>query len=52
MMKIAVGSKNPVKIAAVRSAAEKVWGVAEIISIDVDHGASDMPDSDEAGIIA
>ena len=43
MLKVAVGSKNPVKIAAVKSAFEKVFGNCEIIGVSVPSGISDMP---------
>jgi len=43
MLKVAVGSKNPVKVAAVKSAFEKVFGTCEIIGISVPSGVSDMP---------
>lgn len=43
MLKIAVGSKNPVKVQAVKSAFEKVFGDCEIIGVSVPSGISDMP---------
>ena len=43
MLKVAVGSKNPVKVAAVKSAFEKVFGTCEIIGLSVPSGVSDMP---------
>ncbi|MDP2926656.1 MAG: DUF84 family protein [bacterium] len=35
-MKISVGSKNPVKIAAVENAVQKIWPGAEVMGIEVD----------------
>ena len=49
-MKIAVGSHNPVKIAAVRNVLLKVYPDAEVIAADVESGVPDMPLSDEIGI--
>ena len=43
MLKIAVGSKNPVKIGAVESAFNKMIGECEIIGVSVSSGVSDMP---------
>ncbi len=45
-MKIAVGSTNPVKVAAVRQVAQKQWPEAVVIPVDVATGVSDMPMSD------
>ena len=48
MFKIAVGSKNPIKIEAVKSAFEKVFNSnIEVISFSVASGVSDMPMSFE-----
>jgi len=44
--KIAVGSKNPVKVGAVRSVIERAWPRAEVIAVDVDPDVSAMPMSD------
>lgn len=49
-VKVAVGSKNPVKIAAVESVFAKVWPEAEILSASVPSGVSEMPMGDEACI--
>jgi len=49
-MKIVVGSKNPVKIAAVENIAKKIWPEAEVIGIDVKHDTSIQPATDEEGI--
>ena len=49
-MKIAVGSHNPVKIAAVRNVLLQVYPDAEIIAADVKSGVPDMPLSDEIAI--
>ncbi len=43
MKKIAVGSKNPIKIQAVRSAFEKVFGDCQVIGVSVSSSVSDMP---------
>lgn len=45
-MKIAIGSTNPVKIAAVRSVIERVWPAATIHPIEVPSGVAAMPMSD------
>ncbi len=45
-MKIAVGSTNPVKVAAVRQVAQQQWPEAVVIPVDVATGVSDMPMSD------
>lgn len=42
-MKIAVGSKNPVKIKGVKQAFQKVFDNCEVIGISVSSGISDMP---------
>lgn len=42
-MKVAVGSKNPVKIEATRRAFEKVFGECEVVGVEVSSGVSDMP---------
>lgn len=49
-MKIVVGSRNPVKIGAAKQAFETLFPgeSLEVIPIDVDSGADDQPDSDEA----
>jgi inosine/xanthosine triphosphatase len=45
-MKIAIGSTNPVKIAAVRSVVHRVWPEAAVISLAVAPGVPAMPMSD------
>lgn len=49
IMKVAVGSENPVKIQAVAEAFEKVWPKKkfEVIGTKVPSGVSDQPMSDE-----
>ncbi len=42
-MKVAVGSTNPVKIAAVRDVICRVWPEARILSIAVEPGIGSMP---------
>lgn len=51
-MKVAVGSKNPVKIEAVKQAFEKVFPdeTWEVIGIEVVSGVSDQPMSDKESI--
>lgn len=51
-MKVAIGSKNPVKIAAVQEAFEKVWPGRsfEFDGVEVLSGVSDQPMSDEESI--
>lgn len=43
IIKIAVGSENPIKIEAVKSAFEKVLGDCEVVGTSVSSGVSDMP---------
>ncbi|HVX48266.1 MAG TPA: inosine/xanthosine triphosphatase [Candidatus Saccharimonadales bacterium] len=52
MPKIAVGSKNPVKIKSVQQAFEALWPDEkwQTEGIDVDSGVSDQPMSDEESI--
>lgn len=45
-MKIALGSKNPAKIAAVQAVFERVWSNAKVVGVGVRSGVSDMPMSD------
>ena len=48
MLKIVIGSKNPIKIEATKNAFEKVFGLSvEIIAVSVSSGVSDMPISFE-----
>jgi inosine/xanthosine triphosphatase len=51
-MKIAVGSKNPVKIACVKEAFDKVFPdeTWEVEGVDVESGVSDQPMSDVESI--
>lgn len=50
MKKISVGSKNPVKIAAVENVVKKIWPDAEIIAVEVSSGVSEQPTSDDEAI--
>ncbi len=50
-MKIAVGSKNPVKVAAVENVARKVWPNCEVTGVEVDSGVSVQPRSDDEAIL-
>jgi inosine/xanthosine triphosphatase len=43
MIKVAVGSLNPVKISAVKSAFKLMLGECEVIGLSVPSGISDMP---------
>lgn len=45
-MKVAVGSINPVKVAAVREMVLRQWPDAEIIAIDAPSGVGEMPMND------
>ncbi|PIY80732.1 MAG: inosine/xanthosine triphosphatase [Candidatus Pacebacteria bacterium CG_4_10_14_0_8_um_filter_42_14] len=47
IMKLFVGSTNPVKLNAARVAAEKKWPDVEIISCEVESGISEQPLTDE-----
>ena len=51
MKRIAVGSKNPVKIAAVRSVIAQIWPTADVSSVAVSSNVSPMP-LDDAECIA
>ena len=50
-MKVAVGSTNPIKIAAVRSVMQRVWPEVQVEGVSVPSGVSEMPMS-EAEMIA
>ena len=52
-MKVAVGSKNPVKITATKEAFEKIFPEIkwEVIGIEVESGVSDQPMSDKESIL-
>ncbi len=49
-MKVIVASRNPVKIGATKQAFETMFpgSILEIIPVEVDSGAGDQPDTDEA----
>lgn len=49
-MLVAIGSQNPIKIEAVRTAFEKMGLTVEVISVEVVTGVSDQPFSDEETI--
>ncbi|MBW2969570.1 DUF84 family protein [Candidatus Woesearchaeota archaeon] len=49
-MKVAVGSMNPVKIAAVKAAVKHFWPDAEVVGVDVCHGTCVQPNSDDVAI--
>lgn len=42
-IKIAIGSKNPVKIKACHNVAEKIWGEVEVLSFAVPSGVAEQP---------
>lgn len=42
-MKVAVGSKNPVKVNATKNILEKIYGEVEVISVDVDSEVPHQP---------
>lgn len=42
-MKVAVGSKNPVKMNAARNVLKKIYGKVNVISVDVDSGVPHQP---------
>ncbi len=47
---IVVGSRNPVKLAAVRNVASQLWPEVTVIDIEVDPGIAVQPLSDEESI--
>jgi inosine/xanthosine triphosphatase len=49
-MKIAVGSKNPVKLMAVKKIVKKIWPDAEVIAVETGSGVSAMPTTDDEAI--
>ncbi|MCA9964261.1 MAG: inosine/xanthosine triphosphatase [Anaerolineales bacterium] len=51
MMKIAVGSTNPVKVEAVRLVAAKIWPEVVVVPTAVPSGVSEMPMSDAECIV-
>lgn len=46
LLKVAVGSTNPIKIEAVRSMVQRVWPKADVIGVSVPSGVREMPMSD------
>jgi inosine/xanthosine triphosphatase len=49
-MRIAVGSKNPVKLKAVERIVKRIWPDAEIIAVETGSGVSAMPTTDDEAI--
>ena len=49
-MRISVGSKNPVKIAAVKNAVNSLWVNADVVAVAVGSGVSEQPMSDDEAI--
>jgi len=45
-LRIAVGSKNPIKLAAVQAAFSRQWPACSVVGVLVDTGVSQMPMSD------
>ena len=50
MLKVSVGSTNPVKVKASEEAFERIGGEVKVDRCDVDSGVSDMPLSDREAI--
>lgn len=50
VMKVAIGSVNPAKIAAAKQASCRVWPDAQIIAVDVPSGVTEQPMDDEETI--
>ena len=50
MVKISIGSNNPVKIKACESVVKKVWQDVEVVNFDVDSGISNQPMTEEESI--
>lgn len=50
MIKIGVGSTNPVKIAASKRVACQVWSEFDILPSDVDSGVSEQPTTDQQAL--
>ncbi|MCB9359115.1 inosine/xanthosine triphosphatase [Candidatus Woesearchaeota archaeon] len=48
-MKIIVGSKNPVKVAAIKEAVQEFWKDAEVSGIEIDSTVDHQPIGDEEG---
>lgn len=44
---VAIGSANPVKVGAVKTALKKLWPKARFVGIEVDSGVKKQPMSDE-----
>ncbi|MGZ7120124.1 MAG: DUF84 family protein, partial [Methanobacterium sp.] len=42
-MKIAVGSKNPVKVKAVLNVLKAIYGQVDVMGVDVDSGVPHQP---------
>ncbi|MDD5606352.1 MAG: inosine/xanthosine triphosphatase [Candidatus Pacebacteria bacterium] len=49
-LKISIGSRNPVKIKAVKNVIKKIWPKAEIISLNIDSGVNNQPMSNKEAI--
>jgi inosine/xanthosine triphosphatase len=49
-MKIAVGSKNPVKIQAVKEVLNEIWDDIEIVSVNANSGIGEMPINEKESI--
>jgi len=49
-MKIAVGSKNPVKIQAVKNVVDKIWPGSTVEGVEVEHKTCSQPSSNQEAI--
>ncbi|MEM4663165.1 MAG: inosine/xanthosine triphosphatase [Candidatus Diapherotrites archaeon] len=49
-MKIVVGSSNPIKVEAVRSAVKKIWPNSKVLNVEVESGIGEQPQGDEEAI--
>lgn len=50
MLRVAIGSKNPAKVGAVKLAFDTMGIAAEIVGVEVESGVSAQPFSDEETI--
>lgn len=50
IMRIAVGSENPVKISAVKNVVSGIWVDADVVAVKVSPGVSEQPTSDDEAI--
>lgn len=50
MRKIAIGSKNPAKIKALKNVVKKIWPKAKVVAIKVPSGVKEQPTSEKEAI--